>query len=43
MRVKALHLSDHVHGLLTMGRVIGAADGVLQTAALALRDPWRVA
>lgn len=43
VRVTALHLSDHVHGLLTMGRVIGAADGVLQTAALALRDAWRVA
>ena len=43
VRVTALHLSDHVHGLVTMGRVIGAADGVLQTAALALRDAWRVA
>ena len=42
VRVTALHLSGHVHGLVTMGRVIGAADDVLQTVALALRDAWRV-
>ena len=43
VRVTALHLSGHVHGLVTMGRVIGAADDVLQTAVLALRDAWRTA
>jgi len=41
VRVAALHLSDQVHGLVTMGRVIGMADPVLQMAALALRDVWR--
>ena len=43
VRVAALHLSDHMHGLLTMGRVVGAAEAVLHYAAAALRDAWRVA
>ena len=43
VRVAALHLSDQVHGLATMGRVVGMADSVLQVAAAALRDAWRVA
>ena len=43
VRVAALHLSDQIHGMLTMGRVIAAADPVLQYAAAALRDAWRVA
>ncbi len=43
VRVAALHLSDHLHGMLTMGRVIAASDAVLQVASLALRDAWRVA
>lgn len=43
VRVAALHLSDHVHGLLTMGRVVGAGDPVLHYAAAALRDAWRLA
>lgn len=42
VRVTALHLSDQLHGLVTMGRLIGAAEIALQTAALALRDGWRV-
>ncbi|MBC7800030.1 MAG: alpha/beta hydrolase [Gemmatimonadaceae bacterium] len=42
VRVTALHLSDHVHGLLTMGRVIAAADPILQFAGAALRDAWRL-
>ena len=41
VRVMALHLSDQVHGILTMGRVIGMADIVLQFASTALRDTWR--
>lgn len=41
VQVTSLHLPGHVHGLLTMGRVIGAADGVLQYAAAVLRDSWR--
>ncbi len=43
VRVTALHLSDQIHGLVTMGRVIAAADPALQYAAAVLRDAWRVA
>ena len=43
VRVTALHLADQVHGLLTMGRVLGGADPVLQFAAATLRDCWRSA
>ncbi len=43
VRVAALHLSDQIHGVLTMGRVIAAADPALQYAAAALRDAWRLA
>ncbi len=43
VRVTALHLSDQIHGLLTMGRVIAAADPVLQYAAALLRNEWRAA
>ncbi len=42
VRVAALHLADQIHGMLTMGRVIAAADQVLQYAAAALRDAWRL-
>jgi len=42
VRVAALHLSDQVHGMLTMGRVILAGDVALRTAALAMMDAWRV-
>lgn len=40
VRVTALHLSDHVHGLLTMSGVIGAANPVLQFAGATLRQAW---
>jgi len=43
VRVAALHLADQIHGMLTMGRVISAGDAVLQYAAAALRDAWRLA
>jgi acetyl esterase len=43
VRVAALHLSDHTHGILTMGKVIGATDGILAFIAAALRDAWRTA
>lgn len=43
VRVAALHLSDQIHGMLTMGRVIAAADPALRCAAEALRDAWRLA
>jgi len=43
VRVTALHLGDHIHGMLTMGRVIAAGDPVLQYAAALLRDEWRAA
>ncbi len=40
VRVAALHLSDQIHGMLTMNRFIAAADMVLDLAAAALRDAW---
>ena len=43
VRVAALHLTDQIHGILTMGRVIAAADPALHYAAAALRDAWRLA
>ncbi len=43
VRVAALHLSDQIHGIATMGRVIAAADPALRYAADMLRDAWRVA
>ena len=39
--VTALHLSDHVHGFLTMNRVVAVADPVVALAAAALGDAWR--
>ena len=42
VRVAALHLSDQIHGMLTMGRVIAAADPALRVAADTLRDAWRL-
>ena len=42
VRVTSLHLADQVHGMLTMSRMIAAGDWVLQFAALAMRDAWRV-
>ncbi len=42
VRVAALHLADQIHGMLTMGRVIVSGDAVLQYAAAALRDAWRL-
>ncbi|WP_298959796.1 alpha/beta hydrolase [uncultured Methylobacterium sp.] len=41
--VTALHLSDQMHGILTMGRAIGATAPVLAFAAAALREAWRSA
>jgi acetyl esterase len=43
VRVTALHVSDHAHGILTMGKVIGATNGILGFIAAALRDAWRTA
>jgi len=42
VRVTSLHLTDQIHGMLTMGRVIAAGDAVLQYAVTALRDAWRL-
>jgi len=39
--VTALHMADMLHGFLTMGRLIGAADLALRTAGLALRGALR--
>ena len=43
VRVTSLHLSDQIHGLLTMGRIIGAGDAVLQYAGTVMRDAWHLA
>lgn len=39
--VTALHLSDQTHGILTMGKAIGATAGILAFVAAALGDAWR--
>ena len=39
--VTALHLSDQAHGILNMGRAIGAASMVLDFVAATLREAWR--
>ncbi|MFE1599291.1 alpha/beta hydrolase [Methylobacterium sp. ID0610] len=41
--VTALHLGDQMHGILTMGRAIGATAPVLDFTAAALREAWRSA
>ena len=41
VRVAAMHLSDQLHGMLTMNRIITAGDALLQYAAQTLRDVWR--
>ena len=42
VRVTAVHFSDQVHGIVTMNRWVAASDAILQLAAAALRDAWRV-
>ena len=37
VRVTAVHLSDQIHGFLSMGRVIGAADTAIDMMAAVLR------
>ncbi len=41
VRVTTLHLGDHIHGILTMGRMIHMADGVTRFVAAAIADAWR--
>ncbi len=41
VRVATLHLSDQIHGLLTMGGVIALSQPLLQLAGALLRDVWR--
>ena len=36
MRVTLVHMSDQMHGFLTMGRVIRASDAALEMAGVAL-------
>jgi hypothetical protein len=36
-----LHLGDQAHGILNMGKAIGAVSGVLDFAAATLREAWR--
>lgn len=42
VRVMALHYSDEVHGLLTLGGIIEAAAPLLRMSGAALRDAWRI-
>lgn len=41
VRVMALHYSDEVHGMLTLGGIIEAAAPLLRLSGAALRDAWR--
>ncbi|ACL58343.1 alpha/beta hydrolase [Methylobacterium nodulans] len=41
--VTALHLGDQMHGILTMGRAIGATAPVLDFVGAMLREAWRSA
>jgi acetyl esterase len=41
--VTELHLSDQIHGILTMGRVIGSTSPILNFLGGVLRDAWRSA
>ncbi len=41
VRVMALHLSDQIHGIVTMDRFIEAGEAVVDMAATFLRDVWR--
>jgi acetyl esterase len=41
--VIALHLGDQTHGILTMGKAVGATAGVLAFVGASLRDAWRTA
>lgn len=38
--VTAVHLSDQAHGILNMSKAVGAAAGVLDFAAILLRQAW---
>ena len=40
VRVTAVHLSDHIHGMVTMNRFITAGRTMLDAAADFLRDCW---
>ena len=40
VRVTALHLSDQIHGILTLDRWIAAGDLALAAATTVLRDAW---
>jgi acetyl esterase len=40
VRVTSVHLTDQIHGMLTMNRVIPSGDVAVQYAALTLRDAW---
>ncbi|MBW8268003.1 alpha/beta hydrolase [Caldovatus aquaticus] len=40
VRVAHLHLADQIHGALTMGRFIRAAELIVRVSAEALRDAW---
>ena len=42
VRVTAVHLSDQIHGIMTMTRFVAAGDTSLDHAAAVLRETWRV-
>jgi hypothetical protein len=41
VRVTLIHMSDQMHGFLTMGRIIRASDLALEMAAAALARAFR--
>ena len=40
VRVTSVHLSDHMHGFLTMGRLIRASSSTIRLCGLALQDAF---
>jgi acetyl esterase len=40
VRVTHVHMADQIHGALTMGRFIRAAELIVDASAAALRDAW---
>ena len=42
VRVTSLHLSDQIHGIVTMSRFVEAGELVVEMAAKFLRDVWQI-
>jgi acetyl esterase len=40
VRVTSIHFNDQIHGFLTMGKFVPAADMAIEMVALALKTAW---